>query len=145
LSAGLGILATAVVVVLVMRAVAAGHIARSWQRSCIRGATKCWRRTIARSRGWGRNSTNVLPQLRTASTIWERGSMERCRRTTRRQDPSSLVCSSARRLRDLDVTTAAELPLADPLERVPRVVARFCAPAVFRVSLSHESLRSVRL
>jgi DNA recombination protein RmuC len=34
----------------------------------------------------------------------------------------SRVLVSARRLRDLDVTTAAELPLADPIERVPRVL-----------------------
>jgi len=32
------------------------------------------------------------------------------------------VLVSARRLRELDVTTAAELPLADPIERVPRVL-----------------------
>jgi DNA recombination protein RmuC len=34
----------------------------------------------------------------------------------------SRVLVSARRLRELDVTTAAELPLADPIERVPRVL-----------------------
>jgi hypothetical protein len=32
------------------------------------------------------------------------------------------VLVSARRLRELDVTTAAELPLADPIERVPGVL-----------------------
>jgi DNA recombination protein RmuC len=34
----------------------------------------------------------------------------------------SRILVSARRLRDLDVTTAAELPPADPIERVPRVL-----------------------
>ncbi|HET9358877.1 MAG TPA: DNA recombination protein RmuC [Vicinamibacterales bacterium] len=34
----------------------------------------------------------------------------------------SRVLVSARRLRDLDVTTAPELPPADPIERVPRVL-----------------------
>jgi DNA recombination protein RmuC len=34
----------------------------------------------------------------------------------------SRVLVSARRLRELDVTTAAELPFADPIERVPRVL-----------------------
>jgi DNA recombination protein RmuC len=34
----------------------------------------------------------------------------------------SRVLVSARRLRELDVTTAAELPLPDPIERVPRVL-----------------------
>jgi len=34
----------------------------------------------------------------------------------------SRVLVSARRLRDLDVTTAAELPLPDPIDRVPRVL-----------------------
>ena len=34
----------------------------------------------------------------------------------------SRVLVSARRLRELDVTTAAELPLANPIERVPRVL-----------------------
>jgi DNA recombination protein RmuC len=34
----------------------------------------------------------------------------------------SRVLVSARRLRELDVTTAAELPLAEPIERVPRVL-----------------------
>jgi DNA recombination protein RmuC len=34
----------------------------------------------------------------------------------------SRVLVSARRLRELDVTTAAELPPADPIERVPRVL-----------------------
>jgi hypothetical protein len=32
------------------------------------------------------------------------------------------VLVSARRLRELDVTTAPELPPADPIERVPRVL-----------------------
>lgn len=34
----------------------------------------------------------------------------------------SRVLVSARRLKDLDVTTAAELPPADPIERIPRVL-----------------------
>jgi DNA recombination protein RmuC len=34
----------------------------------------------------------------------------------------SRILVSARRLRDLEVTTAAELPPADPIERVPRVL-----------------------
>jgi DNA recombination protein RmuC len=34
----------------------------------------------------------------------------------------SRVLVSARRLRELEVTTAADLPLADPIERVPRVL-----------------------
>jgi DNA recombination protein RmuC len=34
----------------------------------------------------------------------------------------SRVLVSARRLRELDVTTAPELPPADPIERVPRVI-----------------------
>ena len=34
----------------------------------------------------------------------------------------SRVLVSARRLRELDVTTAPELPPADPIERVPRVL-----------------------
>jgi len=34
----------------------------------------------------------------------------------------SRVLVSARRLRDLEVTTAAELPPAEPIERVPRVL-----------------------
>ena len=36
----------------------------------------------------------------------------------------SRVLVSARRLRELDVTTAAELRCADPIERVPRVLSR---------------------
>ena len=34
----------------------------------------------------------------------------------------SRVLVSARRLRDLDVTTAAELPSAEPIDTVPRVL-----------------------
>ena len=32
------------------------------------------------------------------------------------------ICERSLLLRELDVTTAAELPLADPIERVPRVL-----------------------
>ena len=34
----------------------------------------------------------------------------------------SRVLTSARKLRDLDVTTAAELPVAEPIDTVPRVL-----------------------
>ena len=46
-----------------------------------------------------------------------------CRPTTRRPARSrSRVLVSARRLRELDVTTAAELPAAEPIDTVPRVL-----------------------